>query len=518
LFFTQALKRAVQTSPDGSSTIYGQRRRNWTATLDRIRRVASGLRAAGVSRGERVAILALNSDRYFELMYAIAWSGGVFVPMNTRWSLPELAYGLNDCQATVLCVDDEFVELAVAIQKQVPIGAIIYIGEGGTPLGMASYEQLVIDNVACEDAERSGNELCGIFYTGGTTGHPKGVMLSNANIIFASLNWLACLHVSSETIYMHVAGFFHLGGASPAFATTLAGGTNVILPKFVPRSAMQSIQEHRVNYTLLIPVMVNALINDSALAEYDLSSVRMCHYGGSPMPEAILKRIMVVLPTWTFHQGYGLTETSAVLTTLDWRQHALEGPLAKKLTSAGQVSPGWELKIGDERGRELARGRVGEIIVRGAGTMLGYWGKPDATSAIIRNGWLHTGDGAWMDDEGFIFIVDRVKDMIISGGENIYSTEVENAIYKHPAVRECAVIGIPDDVWGEKVHAVVVPHDGINLSADEVDSHCRQLIAGYKCPRSVEITKTPLPVSPTGKITKNVIREKFWAGKSRNVN
>lgn len=518
MFFTQALKRAAQTSPDRSSTIYGARKRSWTTTLDRVQRMAAGLRKLGISGGSRVAILAMNSDRYFEMMYAIAWAGGVFVPLNTRWSVPELAYGLNDCQATVLCVDDEFVELAGAIRTQTPVEVMIYLGEGDVSEGMIGYEQLVLDNAPCEDAGRSGDDLCGIFYTGGTTGHPKGVMLSNANIIFASLNWLACLHVSSETVYLHVAGFFHLGGASPAFATTLAGGTNAILQKFVSRDAMQTIQDHKVNYTLLIPVMVNALINDPSLKEFDLSSVKMCHYGGSPMPEAILRKAIEKLPTWTFHQGYGLTETSAVLTTLDWRQHALEGPLAKKLISAGQVSPGWELKIANDQGRELERGEVGEIVVRGAGIMLGYWAKPDATQSVIRNGWLHTGDGGYMDDDGYVFIVDRVKDMIISGGENIFSTEVENAIYKHPAVRECAVVGIPDDTWGEKVHAVVVPHDGCSVSKDELMEHCRALIAGYKCPRSIEVTTVPLPVSPTGKITKNVIRERFWAGKSRNVN
>jgi long-chain acyl-CoA synthetase len=272
-----------------------------------------------------------------------------------------------------------------------------------------------------------------------------------------------------------------------------------------------------VNYTLLVPVMLNSLINDQAVSRYDLSSVKRCHYGGSPMPEAVLRKAMKVLPSWTFYQGYGLTETSAVLTTLDWRQHALDGPLARKLTSAGQVSPGWELKIANEHGEEVPRGQIGEVTARGAALMSGYWGNEEATRAVIKDGWFRTGDGAYMDEDGFIFIVDRMKDMIISGGENVYSTEVENAIYKHPTVRECAVIGIPDDVWGEAVHAVVVPHQGEKPSADDIIRHCHTLIAGYKCPRSVEITTVPLPTSPTGKITKNVLRERFWSGNERNV-
>ena len=470
------------------------------------------------SRMERgVAILAWNSDRYFELLQSVAWAGGVFVPMNTRWSEAELVHGLNDCQARILCVGDEFID-TTAIRRDTAVDIIIYLGDGATPAGAIAFESLMDGFAPCQEAERCDDDLCGLFYTGGTTGHPKGVMLSHRNIIFGAMNWLACLHVSAETIYMHVAGFFHLGGAGPLFATTLAGGTNVILPKFAALPAMQAIQDHKVNYTLLIPVMVNTMLNEPAMSEYDLSSVRMCHYGGAPMPEAILRKVMMELPSWTFHQGYGLTETTAILTTLDWRQHAVDGPRARRLTSAGQLSPGWELKITDTEGRELPLGEVGEITVRGAGTMLGYWGKPEATQAVLRSGWLHTGDAAWMDDEGFVFIVDRFKDMIISGGENVYSTETENAIYKYPGVRECAVIGIPDEDWGERVHAVVVAKPGIDLTTEEIIAHCRTLIAGYKCPRSVDITTEPLPVSPTGKITKNLLREKYWAGRSRNVN
>lgn len=518
MFFTQAIKRAAQVAGARRSTIHGSRQRTWRQTLERVTRLASSLREAGAVDGRRVAILALNSDRYFEAMYACAWAGAVFVPLNTRWSTPELLYALEDCDAKILMVDDEFAPNVADIISRRELDVVIYMGENSVPAAMAGFEDLVRRGAGCPDAARNGDDLCGIFYTGGTTGHPKGVMLSNKNIIFASLNWLACLRVTGETVYMHSAGFFHLGGASPAFATTLAGGANVILRKFEPTPAMRAIQQHRVNYTLLIPVMLNTLINDPELSNYDLSSVRMCHYGGSPMPEAVLRSAMTKLPTWCFYQGYGLTETSAVLTTLDWADHAVEGPRAKTLTSAGKVSPGWEMKIASAEGKELPPGGVGEILVRGAGIMLGYWGKPDATSAVIRDGWMHTGDGGFIDDEGLLFIVDRVKDMIISGGENIFSTEVENALYKHPAVLECAVIGIPDEVWGEKVHAVVVPREGANISKDELLEHCRSLIAGYKCPRSFEITNERLPVSPTGKVTKNVIRAKFWGGRSRNVN
>ena len=519
MHFVQALKRSAQLHGSHTSSVFGERKRTWSETLHRVQRLASSLAALGVRDGARVAILSLNSDTYFEMFYAIAWAGGVFVPMNTRWAVAETQYALRDCDARILCVDESFVGVAQGLLHEQCVDHTIFIGDGVPPQGMLACEALV-DGAAPmpNEAGPGDDKLCGIFYTGGTTGHPKGVMLSHRNIMFASLNWIGCLHVAPDTIYLHVAGFFHLGGASPAFTVALAGGTNVIEPKFELEPAMRAIERNQVNYALLIPVMVNTLINDPALAAHDLSSVRMCHYGGSPIPEAVLRGAMAKLPTWKFFQGYGLTETSAVISTLDWQHHALEGPLASRLKSAGRVSYGWELKIVGPERQELSRGEVGEIAARGSGVMLGYWGKPDATNAVLSDGWLYTGDGAWMDDDGFIYIVDRLKDMIVSGGENIFSTEVENAIHRHPGVLECAVIGIPDEQWGEAVHAVVVPRPGVKLSARELIAHCRPLIANYKCPKSVEVTEQRLPVSAAGKVTKNVLRDPFWRGLARQIN
>jgi long-chain acyl-CoA synthetase len=519
MHFVQALQRSALLRRHHTSTVFGERKRTWGETMQRVQRLASSLAALGVRDGARVAILALNSDTYFELFYAISWAGGVFVPLNSRWALAETRYAVRDCDARVLCVDASFVEVAQALREEGCIDHAVFIGEGAAPAGMLACEALVEGGEPMREPLGEGEDsVCGIFYTGGTTGHPKGVMLSHRNILFASLNWIGCLHVGPETIYMHVAGFFHLGGASPAFTVALAGGMNVIEPKFDAASAMRAIERNRVNYALLIPVMVNTLINDPSLGAHDLSSVKMCHYGGSPIPEAVLRGAMAKLPSWQFFQGYGLTETSAVITTLAWPDHLLEGAGAQRLKSAGCVSYGWELKIVGPDRQELPRGEVGEIAARGAGVMLGYWGKPEATDAVKDGGWMYTGDGAWMDDDGFIYIVDRLKDMIVSGGENIFSTEVENAIHRHPAVLECAVIGIPDEQWGEAVHAVVVPRPGHTLQAQDVIAHCRTLIANYKCPKTVEVTERRLPVSAAGKITKNVLREPFWRGRGRQVN
>jgi long-chain acyl-CoA synthetase len=297
----------------------------------------------------------------------------------------------------------------------------------------------------------------------------------------------------------------------------MAGGTHVCLPKFDARLAFEAIQRHKVTYVLFVPTMINMLMNHADFGKYDLTSVRYCEYGASPMPDTLLAVAIEKLPTWVFIQGYGMTESAALTVSLPWKYHFDGDHGPSKRRAAGRAAYAVDVKIVDDRGQELPRGQTGEIAVRGPQVMLGYWKKPEATAATIRNGWLHTGDGAYMDEDGFVYIVDRVKDMIISGGENIYSKEVENALHAHPAVRECAVIGVPDEKWGEAVLAVVALKDGTSLTAQEVIDHCRKLIAGYKCPRAVEF-RDALPLSGAGKIMKNVLRDPYWKGKTRSVN
>ena len=397
-----------------------------------------------------------------------------------------------------------------------PIAHRIYLGDAALPAGCIGYEALIAGSAGMENACGSDNELCGIYYTGGTTGYPKGVMLSHTNVVFASVTWIATLHFAETVVYLHSAGFFHLAGASPAFALTMAGGTHVCLPKFDAVAAFEAIEKHQVNYCLFVPTMVNLLINHPKFAEHDLSSVRTCEYGASPMPDAVLALAMEKLPTWEFIQGYGMTECAALTVSMPWRYH-FDGPTWKsKRLGTGYAAYGSDIRIVDPEGREVPRGSTGEIAIRGPQVMLGYWRQPEASAAVLRNGWMISGDAAWMDEDGFIYIVDRVKDMIISGGENIYSREVENAVHAHPAVRECAVIGVPDAQWGEAVHAVVVLREGMSASAESVIAHCRMLIAGYKCPRSVEL-RSELPTSAAGKIMKNELRKPHWADRAKAV-
>ena len=514
---TQALTRAVQTRHDHVATIYQDRQRTWREVGERVPRLAAALRATGAQPGDRVGVLALNSDHYIELFFAAAWAQLVLVPLNTRWAVPENVYALRDAECRLLLVDANFAGQVGALTADGPVQHVIYMDDGPPPAGLPGHEALIAAHAPMADACGRNDELCGIYYTGGTTGHPKGVMLSHANFVSASVNWIATLHFAEDTVYLHSAGLFHLAGASPAFALTMAGGTHVCLPKFDPVLAFEAIQRHRINYCLFVPTMINMMLNHADFDRYDLRSVRHCEYGASPMPDAVLASAIEKLPSWEFIQGYGMTESAALTVSLPWRYHFEHDGKPAKRQAAGRASYGVDVRIVGDDGQELPRGQTGEIAVRGAQVMLGYWRKPEATAAALRQGWLHTGDAAWMDDDGFVFIVDRVKDMIISGGENVYSREVENALFAHPAVRECAVIGIPSERWGEAVHAVVVLKDGRQATADELSAHCHGLIAGYKCPRSIEFREA-LPLSGAGKILKGTLREPHWAGKTRAVN
>jgi acyl-CoA synthetase (AMP-forming)/AMP-acid ligase II len=302
---------------------------------------------------------------------------------------------------------------------------------------------------------------------------------------------------------------FHLADCSATFALTDAGGTHAFMPRFDPVVMMRLIQDLGVTNSILVPAMIGMLVNHPSIGDYDLASLRGLMYGGQCISEAILRRAIDCLPRCGFLQAYGMTELSPVATFLPARYHTTEGPYAGRLRAAGRAAQTAEIRIVDDQDREVPRGTVGQIIVRGPMVMQGYWNQPRLTAGALQGGWMHTGDGGYMDDEGFVFVVDRIKDMIITGGENVYSAEVENAIYQHPAVAMCAVIGVPDEQWGERVHAVVVVKPGQSVSGPDLIAHCRQLIAGYKCPRTVDVRTEALTLSGAGKVLKTVLRKEL---------
>jgi long-chain acyl-CoA synthetase len=377
---------------------------------------------------------------------------------------------------------------------------VISIGEA-----TSEYEDLLASTPPVPDAGRSGADLAGILYTGGTTGRSKGVMLTHDNMGAIALNGTSVLPLNEFAVYLHAAPMFHAADIAMSLPAMQAGGIHVFIPRFDPQAVLRAIEEHRVTFTLLVPTMVHMLLQQMETTPADVSSLKGLLYGASPMPEALLARAMSMLDGVDFYQGYGMTE-AVPATVLEPRFHT---PGAAKLRSAGRATFFAEVKVVDPTDRELPRGEIGEILIGGPMVMKGYWNQPKLTDEALRGGWMHTGDAGYMDDDGFLYVVDRLKDMIISGGENVYSAETENAIYQHPAVAMCAVVGVPHPEWGEQVHAVILLKEGCEVTAEEMQAHCRSLIAGYKCPRSIEFTREPLPVSGVGKILKRALRDRY---------
>ena len=518
MYLTQSLKRAVQVDGDGLATVCAGRERTWSETGTRIAKLAGALRGLGLQDGKRAAILALNSDRYFEYFYAVPWAGGVFVPINTRLAPPEIAFWLNDSGSEILFVDDAFLAPLAALEGQLEtVRQVIYLGDGGTPEGMVDYERILAAAAPVEDALRGYDDLAGLFYTGGTTGRAKGVMLSHRNLVCNALNVIPALDFKQGAKWLHAAPMFHIADGVAVFGMTMVAGRHVFIPSFTPEASLEAIQQHRITNGLFVPTMVNMLVNHPDIGAYDLSSLKSIVYGASPMPEAVVLKAMEVMPDCDFSHAYGQTECAPLVTMTGPEYHVLEGPNAGKYKSAGRAVLGVEVRIVDQDDNEVPRGTVGEICVRGPNVMLGYWNQPELTAATVRDGWMYSGDGGYMAEDGFVYVVDRMKDMIISGGENVYSAEVENAVYQHPAVAECAVIGIPDQRWGEAVHAIVRLKDGAAASAEQLIGHCHTLIAGFNCPRSVAFRAQPLPLSGAGKILKTELRQPYWAGHEKQV-
>ena len=512
---THGLRRSLQINAAGVATIDGDRRRTWREVGERVARAAGALRRMGVGKGHRVAILSLNSDRYFELYLAIAWAGAVVVPLNIRWSLAENEYALRDCRALVLVIDQTFARTGASLAASIPGLKLVYADEEDGASEFQNYDAMIASSEPIEDAMAHRDELAGIFYTGGTTGRAKGVMLSHGNLMANALNALAEGLLSTSAVYLHAAPMFHLANGTAMYALFLCGGTSVFVKSFNPEAVMAAIEREKVTNTVLVPTMIQMLVDHPSLATRDLSSLTRISYGGSPISEALIDRTIAKLPGTELQQGYGMTELSPLATVLQWKEHVGEGRAKGRHRSGGRAMLGCEVRIVDENGRPVSPRAVGEIVARGDNVMMGYWGQLEETARAVVDGWMHTGDAGYMDEEGFIYIVDRFKDMILTGGENVYSFEVENIVAQHPAVAQCAVIGIPSEQWGEQVHAFVVKRADVQVTEEEIIDFCKERIAGYKCPRSVEFSRVSLPLSGAGKILKRELRRPFWEDHGR---
>ena len=500
--FADPLDRAVQIAANKVAIVDEGQSFTYAELKQRCERLVAGLLKLGLSQGDRVAILADNCHQYIETYVAVPAGGLVVVPLNTRHAEPELLYALEDSATKVLLTDRDPGKLAAVVDH------VISIPE--------DYEAL-LDNEPAELGQGiDETTMAGLFYTGGTTGKSKGVMLSHRNLIANTFHWLTSVPQQQSDAFLVMAPLFHAAGSNGVLGSIWTGGLQVTLGSFVPSRALELIEEHGITMTLGVPAMLSGIAEEQLANPRQTDTLRAIGHGGSPIATEVLRRTHSAFPTAELIHVYGATELSPLTTVLRNEQDLLDHDRAR---SCGQSMTGTEIRILATDGTEAPRGEVGEVVVRGPNVMVGYWNKPEQTSEVLRDGAYWTGDLGYMDDEGYVFLVDRSKDMIVSGGENVYCTEVEEVIYKHPAVLEAAAFGVPDDKWGEAVHAVVVPREEHhNVDPKEIIEFCREHIAGYKVPKAIDIQHEPLPKSGPGKVLKRELRAPFWEGKESSVN
>lgn len=514
----EGLKRSVASNPEKTAVVCGNTRLNFMEVGERVNRLSSALTRLGINRGDRVAILSLNCHRFFELYYAVPQIGASVVPVNFRIPAGEVKYILDHSESRAIAVDQTLAPLVDEIRPQVQTVEQFILMSDDRRDGYISYDELIArtedDYIAPEIGD---DEMLGLFYTSGTTAEPKGVMLTHKNMM-ANINHTENVYeYQPDEIYLHAAPMFHLADGAAVFSNTAHGATQVFIPRFDPKPVLDTLQRERVTNVLFVPTMINFLLQVPDVDSYDLSSLRRITYGASPIAPDLLRRAMKTF-SCDFGQGYGLTEASPLLTSLKPEDHIITDEKSeRRLASCGKPVPGVDVRVVDFDGRDVSPGEVGEIIARGPNIMLGYWKREEDTANTIIDGWLHTGDLATIDEDGYIYLVDRKKDMIVTGGENVFSTEVEAVLYAHPCVKEAAVIPIPDPDWGEAVHACITLRDGKAALPDELIEFCRTRLANYKVPRSVEIIEGELPKGGTGKILKKQLREHYWQGQSRRV-
>jgi acyl-CoA synthetase (AMP-forming)/AMP-acid ligase II len=509
---TRAQAKAI---PHDIAQIFDGRETSYSELHDHACRVAQGLVAEGTKSGTRIGFMGKGSDRYFEMLHGAFKAGAVVVGVNWRLAAPEVAYVLNDSHTEILFVGADFYQLIEGVLADCPQLRRIIALDGGHS-DWISYDEWR-DAQRPLDPMREGNPQDDVIqlYTSGTTGHPKGVQLTHANYIAllhqgVDAGWADWSRGECNLIAMPL---FHVAGVNMGLLGHAHGTKNVVLREVDPKAILDAMEKEKLNIAFMVPAVILYLLQQPDIDSRDLSSVRQIIYGASPISDDVLLRAQKRFGC-DFLQVYGLTETTGCATYLPAHAH---DPAKGKLRSCGIPNPGIEIRILDDEGVELPAGEVGEVVVRGHAIMKGYWNKPDATADAIRDGWFHTGDAAYFDEDGYLYIHDRLKDMIVSGGENIYPAEVENALFGHPAIADAAVIGVPDERWGEAVKAIVVSKPGMKVSPEEIIAFARTRIAGYKVPKSVDFAEM-LPRNPSGKVLRRELRKPYWQGRTRLVN
>jgi len=498
--FIDPLKRALQIGADRTAVLYEGNKTSYRELWMRCRKLAGMVSEKGAKPGDRIAILADNSPQYLEMYVGLPAAGFVIVPLNTRHAEPELRYALEDADAKLLITDRDPGALGDLVDTVISLP-----DEYETLLGNAAEMELGVG--LTEDT------LAGLFYTGGTTGASKGVMLSHRNLISNAMHNMTVVQPSEEHVWLIMAPMFHAAGTNSVLLGIWSASCQIPLRVFDPATTLDLFERHGITHTLGVPAMIAAITELQLREPRDVSTLKVIEHGGSPIATEVIRRAHKAFPNAEFVHVYGATETAPLVTGLRNEQLYLDEPRGR---SCGQTLIGVQLKIVDAKGNELPSGEVGEVATSGPNTMQGYWRKPEQTAEVLRDGWYYTGDLGRVDADGYLYLVDRAKDMIVTGGENVYCSEVEEVLYKHPAVLEAAVIGVPDAKWGEAVHAVVVSREAV--SAEELIEFCREHIAGYKLPKAVTFSETELPKSGPGKILKRELRKPFWEGKQHGIN
>jgi long-chain acyl-CoA synthetase len=507
----EILHRNAERFPDKAAFIMDDVLRTWRETDVRVTRLANALLEHRVRSGDRVAVLLPNCPEYFEIYFGCARAGVIAVPLNYRLTPRELAQILVHADPSLLIVGTEYLLQVTELHALLPnLCRLWVVGEKSMEGARAYEEMLSAGSSQWRPRKVPDTDPCAIFYTSGTTGLPKGAMVSHVNLEMNGYNQMVADRSRRDDINLVATPVYHIGAVFMSVTYMMLGCTQVLLPRFQPALWLQTLARRRATVALLVPTLVNAVLHDPHCAGADLSSLRLTFYGGGPMPTSVLEQAMQTLRC-SFTQGYGLTETLEA-TFLTFDDHVLDGNDTQRarLASAGREAVGAEIRIVDTTGNDVPPGEMGEILVKSRSVIAGYWKMPEESARVIRNGWFHTGDVGYLDPDRYLFVVDRIKDMVISGGVNIYTKEIEGVLYQHPSVMEVAIIGLPDEKWGEVVTAIVARKPNTNVTAEELVEHCRAALASYKKPRHVFFVDE-LPKNPSGKVLKRELRTRFAA-------